>query len=194
MWGETADASNVQQTIWPRAATVAGMLCTCIWCHYQPAMLARLDCVRTQNWPHLPCSPQRGYGVRTRRSREISPCRCYHAWVTSGAFLTGVASRLLQSRTSTLDDLLPVQDHVMTNEVHVMICFNYVHSTYLLSWNKISSILVWYVLICLICFLKDLSLFLWCSLFTVGRMSIYLVSTLPSTLLLFFSIYYLPKL
>lgn len=25
MWGETADASNVQQTIWPRAAAAAGM-------------------------------------------------------------------------------------------------------------------------------------------------------------------------
>lgn len=28
MWGETADASNVQQTIWPRAATAAGTFCT----------------------------------------------------------------------------------------------------------------------------------------------------------------------
>lgn len=26
MWGETADASNVQQTIWPRAAAAAGKL------------------------------------------------------------------------------------------------------------------------------------------------------------------------
>lgn len=26
MWGETADASDVQQTIWPRAAVVAGIL------------------------------------------------------------------------------------------------------------------------------------------------------------------------
>ena len=26
MWGETADTSNVQQTIWPRAAAAAGML------------------------------------------------------------------------------------------------------------------------------------------------------------------------
>lgn len=25
MWGETADTSNVQQTIWPRAAAAAGM-------------------------------------------------------------------------------------------------------------------------------------------------------------------------
>lgn len=28
MWGETADPSNVQQTIWPRAAAAAGMLAT----------------------------------------------------------------------------------------------------------------------------------------------------------------------
>lgn len=27
MWGETADASNVQQTIWPRAAAAAGKQC-----------------------------------------------------------------------------------------------------------------------------------------------------------------------
>jgi len=26
MWGETADASDVQQTIWPRAAAAAGIL------------------------------------------------------------------------------------------------------------------------------------------------------------------------
>lgn len=26
MWGETSDASNVQQTIWPRAAAAAGMI------------------------------------------------------------------------------------------------------------------------------------------------------------------------
>jgi hexosaminidase len=28
MWGETADTSDVQQTIWPRAAAAAGMNCT----------------------------------------------------------------------------------------------------------------------------------------------------------------------
>lgn len=35
MWGETADASDVQQTIWPRAAAAAGnrtLLIIC--CHY----------------------------------------------------------------------------------------------------------------------------------------------------------------
>jgi hexosaminidase len=35
MWGETADASNVQQTIWPRAAAAAGkhvLLTPCFHC------------------------------------------------------------------------------------------------------------------------------------------------------------------
>lgn len=31
MWGETADASNVQQTIWPRAGAAAGISRTILW-------------------------------------------------------------------------------------------------------------------------------------------------------------------
>lgn len=32
MWGETADASDVQQTIWPRAAAAAGILLDILDC------------------------------------------------------------------------------------------------------------------------------------------------------------------
>lgn len=32
MWGETADASDIQQTIWPRAAAAAGILLNMLDC------------------------------------------------------------------------------------------------------------------------------------------------------------------
>ncbi|KAL8501824.1 hypothetical protein ACS0TY_021077 [Phlomoides rotata] len=37
MWGETADASNVQQTIWPRAGAAAGEQDILISGHLLPA-------------------------------------------------------------------------------------------------------------------------------------------------------------
>lgn len=81
MWGETADASNVMQTIWPRAATAAGMFCTCNRCHYQPVTRIRLYYFFSYGTKltHFLCSLQRGYGVRMRQSQEISPCRYYRA-------------------------------------------------------------------------------------------------------------------
>lgn len=46
MWGEKADASNVQQTTWPRAAAVAGEDLTVSFLHLDPANYYKLCLVK----------------------------------------------------------------------------------------------------------------------------------------------------
>nr|GMC94160.1 beta-hexosaminidase 1 [Ipomoea batatas] len=68
MWGETADASNVQQTIWPRAAAAAERL----WSSQEATSSKNTSSVALQRLEYFRC-------LLTRRGVQAAPVTNFYA-------------------------------------------------------------------------------------------------------------------